>query len=157
MSKRSSMKSSKKNDYLSWSDYFMYNAILASKRSKDPSTQVGACIADKSNRIISIGYNGFPRGCHDDIFPWNKDSDNVLDNKYMYVVHAEINAIHNKNCIDLHDSIIYITHHPCNECAKSIIQSGIRHIYYLNETRLFLQFTNCRHFHRFTILHMTTR
>uniref|UniRef100_T1GFP9 dCMP deaminase n=1 Tax=Megaselia scalaris TaxID=36166 RepID=T1GFP9_MEGSC len=89
------MSSGKRQDYISWDDYFMSTAILSAKRSKDPSTQVGACIVDDNNRIVSIGYNGFPRNCHDDIFPWTKDNDDPIDCKNMYVVHAEANAILN--------------------------------------------------------------
>lgn len=126
--------SQKRKDYLPWDDYFMATAILSSKRSKDPSTQVGACVVDNNNRIVAIGYNGFPRNCSDDEFPWAKDEDkNSMQNKYMYVVHAEANAILNSNCIALDGTRLYTTLFPCNECTKLIIQSGIREIYYLSD------------------------
>jgi len=122
--------SDKRTDYLSWEDYFVELALLTAQRSKDPSTQVGACIVDNHNRVVGIGYNGFPRGCSDDTYPWCKTGD---DNKYLYVIHAEINAIHNKIANDLTDCALYVTHHPCNECAKSIIQAGITKVYYVKE------------------------
>lgn len=117
----------KRSDVISWDDYFYGISTLTAKRSKDPNTQVGACIVDTRNRIVGIGYNGFPRGCSDDEFSWDKPE------KYKYVIHAEINAIHNKIDYDITGCSIYVTHHPCNECAKSIIQSGIKHVYYINE------------------------
>ena len=122
----------KRNDYLNWDDYFMSVALLSGKRSKDPSTQVGACIVNKSNIIESIGYNGFPKGCSDDEFPWERDG-NVLDTKYLYVVHAELNAILNARGRNLSDCIIYVALFPCNECAKAIIQSGISEVVYLSD------------------------
>lgn len=112
---------------LSWDECFMSLARTVAKRSKDPSTQVGACIIDPSdNRIVSLGYNGFPYGCSDNEFPWTKDS---ADNKYLYVVHAELNAILSAKK-NLNGCKLYVTHHPCNECMKAIIQSGIREIIY---------------------------
>jgi dCMP deaminase len=121
----------KRTHYLNWNDTFMCMASVAAQRSKDPSTQVGACIVDSKQRIVAIGYNGFPRGCDDDVFPWSKSPDNrAMDNKYYYVVHAEQNAIHNCNQIDLGGNTLYVTQHPCHECAKHIIQSGIRHVFY---------------------------
>lgn len=120
----------KKKDYLSWDEYFMGIAILASKRSKDPNTQVGSCIANDDNIIVSIGYNGFPRGCSDDEFPWEREAEKMEDTKYPYVVHSEQNAILNSRQ-NLKGCKIYVTLFPCNECAKAIIQSGIKHIYYL--------------------------
>ena len=121
----------KKADYLSWDEYFMGIAYLSAMRSKDPSTQVGACIIDEDKKIIGIGYNGFPIGSNDDEMPWGKEGD-VLDTKYPYVVHAELNAILNsikslKNCT------IYVTHFPCNECAKAIVQSGIKKVIYFSD------------------------
>jgi dCMP deaminase len=123
----------KRKDYLSWPEYFMFNATLASKRSKDPNTQVGACIIDLSNNhIVSNGYNGLPRGCDDDDFPWNRktESDDLYDTKYPYVVHAERNAIYNAERKDLKNCELYVTLFPCNECTKSIIQVGIKRVYY---------------------------
>ncbi len=124
--------SDKRKDYISWDEYFMGVALLASQRSKDPSTQVGACIVDKQNRILSTGYNGFPQGCSDDEFPWNRDEDKG-DTKYPFVVHAELNAILNTRGKSLQDSKIYVALFPCNECAKAIIQAGIKEIIYLSD------------------------
>lgn len=122
----------KRQDYISWDEYFMGVAILASQRSKDPSTQVGACIIDEEKRILSTGYNGFPQGCSDDEFPWNRD-ENVGDTKYQYVVHAELNAILNASGKKLAGSTLYVGLFPCNECAKAIIQSGIKEVIYLSD------------------------
>jgi dCMP deaminase len=133
LSKLVSNNSNKRTDYISWNDYFMSIAILSSMRSKDPSTQVGACIINDSNKIIGIGYNGFPSGCDDDDLPWQKDSDNFYDNKYAYVCHAEMNAILNKNNMDLTNCTIYTTLFPCNECAKLIIQAKINKIIYKSD------------------------
>lgn len=126
------MESGKREDYLSWQDYFISLAHVSSLRSKDPSTQVGACIVDKKNRIVSLGYNGFPMGCSDEEFPWTKNSDDPLENKYAYVVHAEANAILNSNS-DVKGCTLYVTMFPCNECAKLIIQSGIEKVIYTND------------------------
>ena len=122
----------KKKDYLSWDEFFMKIAILAAKRSKDPSTQVGACIVDKENRILSIGYNGTPNGFSDDIFPWNRDGNSKNETKYPYVCHAELNAILNYRGSrkDFVESKIYVDLFPCNECAKAIVQSGIKEVIY---------------------------
>lgn len=117
--------------HISWDEYFMGVALLSAKRSKDPNTQVGACIINDDKRIIGIGYNGFPRGCDDNIFPWGKRN-SYLDNKYPYVVHAEANAILNSTR-NLKGSTLYVSLFPCNECAKLIIQSGIKHIVYMND------------------------
>ena len=121
----------KRKDYLRWGDYFMGTALMAAQRSKDPSTQVGACIVDRKNRIIGIGYNGFPNGCSDDEFPWDSKAEH-LDTKYPYVCHAELNAISN-SFGDLSGATMYVTLFPCNECAKLIIQSGISSIEYLSD------------------------
>ena len=122
----------KRQDYISWDEYFMGIAMLAARRSKDPSTQVGACIVSPDNIIISTGYNGMPKGCSDDEFPWERDgADN--DTKYPYVVHAELNAILNANGRDLRGSRIYVALFPCNECAKAIIQSGVKEVLYLSD------------------------
>lgn len=118
--------------HISWDEYFMGVALLSAKRSKDPSTQVGACVVNEDKRIIGIGYNGFPRGCSDDIFPWGKESNNVLETKYPYVVHAEANAILNSSS-SLKNSTVYVTLFPCNECAKLLIQSGVKHIKYMSD------------------------
>ena len=122
----------KREEYLSWDEYFMGIAVLSAKRSKDPSTQVGACIVNKDNRIISVGYNGMPRCCSDDEFPWDKN-DNPLDSKYLYVCHAELNAILNCDRGNVRDCICYTTLFPCNECAKAIIQSGMSEVVYMED------------------------
>ena len=122
----------KRQEYLSWDDYFMAVALLSGKRSKDPSTQVGACIVNKNNIIESIGYNGFPKGCSDDEFPWEREGD-TLNTKYAYVVHGELNAILNCKGKDLTGCRIYVGLFPCNECAKAIIQSGIKEVVYLSD------------------------
>ena len=118
----------KREDYISWDEYFMGVALLAAKRSKDPNTQVGACIVDGNNIILSTGYNGFPYGCSDDLFPWERDGD---ETKYKYVVHAELNAILNAGGKSLEGARLYVDLFPCNECAKAIIQSGISEVVYL--------------------------
>ena len=118
----------KRLDILNWDNYFMAIAHLSALRSKDPSTQVGACIVDNDNHVVSIGYNGLPNGCSDDEFPWSRDGEN-LDTKYPYVVHAELNAILNSQK-SVKGCSIYVSLFPCNECAKAIIQSGINKIIY---------------------------
>ena len=120
----------KRTDYISWDEYFMGIAMLAARRSKDPSTQVGACIVSQDNIIISTGYNGMPKGCSDDEFPWGREGENT---KYPYVVHAELNAILNDNGRDLRGSRVYVALFPCNECAKAIIQSGVKEVVYLSD------------------------
>nr|CAD2169441.1 unnamed protein product [Meloidogyne enterolobii] len=122
----------KRSDYLNWEEFFMGSAILASLRSKDPCTQVGACIV-KENKIVGTGYNGMPNGCNDDDMPWGKDSSDMFNTKYLYVCHAEMNAIANGNSAQFKDATIYITRFPCNECAKLIIQSGIKTVIYLKD------------------------
>ena len=122
----------KRKDYISWDEYFMGIAMLAAKRSKDPNTQVGACIVSQDNIIISTGYNGMPKGCSDDEFPWERSGEEV-ETKYPYVVHAELNAILNANGRDLRGSRIYVALFPCNECAKAIIQSGVKEVLYLSD------------------------
>ena len=122
----------KREEYLSWDEYFMGIAVLSAKRSKDPSTQVGACIVNKDKRIISVGYNGMPRCCSDDEFPWDKN-ENPLDSKYLYVCHAELNAILNCDRGNVRDCICYTTLFPCNECAKAIIQSGMSEVVYMDD------------------------
>lgn len=121
---------SKRVDYISWDEYFLGIAFLSAKRSKDPVTQVGACIV-KNKKIIGIGYNGFPKGSNDDEMSWNKTGD-LLDTKYPYVVHAELNAILN-SIKNLENSTIYVTHYPCNECSKAIAQSGISKVIYYSD------------------------
>ena len=123
----------KRTDYISWDEYFMGIAMLAARRSKDPSTQVGACIVSPENIIISTGYNGMPKGCSDDDFPWARSAEVENDTKYPYVVHAELNAILNANGRDLRHSRIYVALFPCNECAKAIIQSGVKEVLYLSD------------------------
>ena len=122
----------KRADYISWDQYFMGIAMMSAERSKDPSTQVGACIVDKNNRILSMGYNGMPAGCDDDAMPWGKVG-NPLDNKYFYVCHAELNSILNYRGGNLKDAIIYSTLFPCNECANAIIQCGIKEVVYMSD------------------------
>ena len=122
----------KRQNYINWNEYFMGVALLASKRSKDPSTQVGACIVDTENKILSTGYNGFPLGCSDDDFPWSRDGEST-ETKYPYVVHAELNAILNSRGKSLAGSKLYVALFPCNECAKAIIQSGISEVIYLSD------------------------
>jgi dCMP deaminase len=122
----------KRSDYISWDEYFMGISLLSAKRSKDPNTQVGACIVNQYNKIIGIGYNGFPIGCSDDALPWERESTNVNETKYPYVVHAEANAILNSTK-DLHGARIYVALFPCNECTKLIIQSGIKEIVYISD------------------------
>lgn len=120
-----------RKDYISWDEYFMGVALMSAMRSKDPATQVGACIVNSRNRIVGIGYNGFPYGCSDELFPWNKDK-GFLDSKYAYVVHAEPNAILNAT-EPLINATLYVTLFPCNECAKLVIQSGIKTIVYMDD------------------------
>lgn len=122
---------SKRQDYISWDEYFMGIALLSANRSKDPSTQVGACIVNSKNKIMSVGYNGFPIGCSDDVFPWERTGEEI-DTKYPYVCHAELNAILNATA-SLDGCKIYVALFPCNECAKAIIQSGIAEIVYISD------------------------
>ena len=123
----------KRADYISWDDYFMAVAQLSALRSKDPNTQVGACIVNKRKRIIGIGYNGFPTGCDDDHLPWAREGA-FLETKYPYVCHAEMNAITNSsNKPELEGAAMYVSLFPCNECAKLIVQVGIKEIVYLSD------------------------
>ena len=122
----------KRQEYLSWDEYFMGIALLSSLRSKDPSTQVGACIVNPDKRILSMGYNGMPRCCSDDEFPWDRD-DSPLNSKYLYVCHAELNAILNCAVGTVRGCTVYTTLFPCNECAKAIIQSGISEVVYMSD------------------------
>ena len=125
--------SGKRQDYISWDEYFMGVAALAGMRSKDPNTQVGACIVSDDNKILSMGYNGFPRGCSDDVFPWDREEPeggNMLDTKYPFVTHSELNAILNYRGGSLEGTKLYVSLFPCNECAKAIIQSGIKTVVY---------------------------
>lgn len=122
----------KRQNYISWDEYFMGIAVLSSMRSKDPHTQVGACIVNQNNKIMSVGYNGLPIGCSDDKFPWDRNGD-TLQTKYPYVCHAELNAILNNAGGDLTGCKIYVALFPCNECAKAIIQSGIKEVIYLSD------------------------
>ncbi len=120
----------KRTNYISWDEYFMGVALLAAQRSKDPSTQVGACIVSQDNIILSTGYNGLPNGCSDDEFPWERQGE---ETKYPYVVHAELNAILNSGGRVLKGAKLYVALFPCNECAKAIIQCGIREVIYLSD------------------------
>lgn len=124
----------KREDYLNWDTYFMALAELSSHRSKDPSTTVGAVVVSNDNRILSIGYNGAPNGFNDDDFPWDREG-NPLDTKYLYVVHAERNAILNYRGSkkEMEGAKVYVTLFPCNECAKEIIQSGIKEVIYATD------------------------
>lgn len=122
----------KRQDYITWDEYFMGVALLSAKRSKDPNTQVGACIVNDKNKIVGAGYNGLPIGCNDDEFPWSKQGD-FLETKYPYVCHAELNAILNNIGMDLKGCKIYTALFPCNECTKAIIQSGISEVVYLSD------------------------
>ncbi len=124
----------KRNDYISWDEYFMGVALLSAQRSKDDNSQVGACIVSRENKILSMGYNGMPTGCFDDEMPWEREAESDLQTKYLYVCHAELNAILNNAAASLAGARLYTTLFPCNECAKAIIQSGItKVIYYENK------------------------
>ena len=123
---------SKRENYISWDEYFMGIAIMSAKRSKDPSTQVGCCIVNEEKRIMTVGYNGMRAGCDDDEYPWDRDG-GMLDTKYAFVCHAELNAILNNRSGSLENCTAYVTLFPCNECAKAIIQSGIKKIVYLSD------------------------
>ena len=123
--------SSKRKDYISWDEYFMGIAVLSSMRSKDPNTQVGACIVSPDKKIIGVGYNGFPIGCSDDELPWEREGD-WIETKYPYVCHAELNAILNSSLPSLKGATLYVALFPCNECAKAIIQVGIKKVVYLS-------------------------
>ncbi len=122
--------SDKRKDPITWDEYFMGVAALSAMRSKDPSTQVGACIVSENNKILSMGYNGLPIGCSDDEFPWAREGGSEYDKKYAYVVHSELNAILNYRGGSLDGSKLYVTLFPCNECAKALIQAGIRTVIY---------------------------
>ena len=119
----------KRTDYITWDEYFMGVSMLSGMRSKDPNTQVGACIVSNHNKILSMGYNGFPTGCSDDEFPWSRDGEQI-ETKYPYVTHSELNAILNYRGGSLEGAKIYVSLFPCNECAKAIIQAGIRTVVY---------------------------
>ena len=119
----------KREDYINWDEYFMGVAHLSGMRSKDPNTQVGACIVSKMNKILSMGYNGFPIGCSDEEFPWDREGD-MIQSKYAYVTHSELNAILNYRGGSLKGAKLYVSLFPCNECAKAIIQSGIKTVIY---------------------------
>lgn len=118
----------KRKDVLTWDEYFMGLAHLSALRSKDPNTQVGAAIVDENHRVVSVGYNGMPKGCSDDVFPWSREGA-ILQTKYAFVVHAELNAILNSK-YPVSGCTLYVSLFPCNECAKAIIQAGIRRIVY---------------------------
>lgn len=123
----------KRNNYISWDEYFMAIACLSAKRSKDPHSQVGACIVSPNKIILSTDYNGLPRNCDDDKFNWMRVPTNDFGPKYDYVVHAELNAILNSGANDLRGSTLYTKLFPCNECTKAIIQSGIIKVVYLSQ------------------------
>ncbi|MCD7745935.1 MAG: dCMP deaminase family protein [Lachnospiraceae bacterium] len=119
----------KRENYITWDEYFMAVAKLAGMRSKDPNSQVGTCIVSQDNKILSMGYNGFPRGCSDDEFPWEREGEEA-STKYPYVVHSELNAILNYRGGSLDGAKLYVSLFPCNECAKAIIQAGIKTVVY---------------------------
>ena len=125
----------KRNDYISWDEYFMGVAYMSAQRSKDPNSQVGCCIVSEDNKILSMGYNGLPRGCSDDEFPWDRENaeSDPYNAKYFYVTHSEMNAILNYRGGSLEGSKLYVTLFPCNECAKAIIQSGVKEVLYLSD------------------------
>ena len=126
---------SKREDFITWDEYFMGVAKFSAFRSKDPNTQVGSCIVSNDNKILSMGYNGFPRGCADDVFPWGRDNseNDPYNSKYLYVTHSELNAILNYRGGSLEGSKLYVTLFPCNECAKAIIQAGIKTVVYAED------------------------
>ncbi len=123
----------KRTDYITWDEYFMGVAKLSALRSKDPNTQVGACIVSEDNKILSMGYNGFPAGCSDDQFPWAREAEDPLDIKYLYSTHSELNAILNYRGGSLEGAKLYVSLFPCNECAKAIIQAGIKTVIYAED------------------------
>ena len=123
----------KRQDYLSWDEYFMAVAMLSGMRSKDPNTQVGCCIVSADNKILSMGYNGLPMGCSDDEFPWDREGDDPLATKYPFVAHSELIAILNYRGGSLDGAKLYVSLFPCNECAKAIIQAGIRTVIYASD------------------------
>lgn len=122
----------KRSNYINWDEYFMGIALLSAERSKDPNSQVGACIVSEDNKILSIGYNGFPMGCSDDEISWDREGE-FANTKYPYVCHAELNAILNYTGMTLKKSKIYVALFPCNECAKAIIQAGIKEVIYKSD------------------------
>lgn len=122
----------KREDYISWDEYFMGVSMLSGMRSKDPNTQVGACIVSDDHKILSMGYNGFPAGCSDDVYPWDREGE-FLDTKYAYVTHSELNAILNYRGGSLEGTTLYVSLFPCNECAKAIIQAGIKEVVYSDD------------------------
>jgi len=122
----------KRTDYISWDQYFMGIAILSGDRSKDPNTQVGACIVDQNKKVVGLGYNGLPRGLDDSDFPWDREGE-FLETKYAYICHAELNAILNSTRDSLAGCSVYVSLFPCNECAKAIIQSGVTEVVYLSD------------------------
>ena len=122
----------KREKYISWDQYFMGVALLSAQRSKDPNTQVGACIVNSEHRIVGVGYNGFPAGCGDDSLPWEREGE-YLDTKYPFVVHAELNAILNSKTASLEGSTVYVTLFPCNECTKALIQKRIGKVVYMDD------------------------
>ncbi|XP_021360285.1 deoxycytidylate deaminase-like [Mizuhopecten yessoensis] len=128
--------SDKRGWYINWDEYFMAIALVSAQRSKDPVTQVGACIVNKDNRIVGVGYNGMPNGCSDDDLPWGKSSTNILETKKFYVCHAEMNAIMNKISSNIEGCTIFVSLFPCNECTKIIIQSGIKSVVYYDDKNI---------------------
>ena len=123
----------KRDDYISWDEYFMGVAQLSGMRSKDPNTQVGCCIVGEDKKILSMGYNGFPKGCSDEEFPWDREGDEFDATKYAFVTHAELNSILNYRGGSLEGARLYVSLFPCNECAKAIIQAGIKRVVYADD------------------------
>ncbi|GMT19884.1 hypothetical protein PFISCL1PPCAC_11181 [Pristionchus fissidentatus] len=124
---------SPRQDYLEWDEYFMGIAILTAQRSKDPNTQVGCVLVDSRFRVVAAGYNGMPWGCADVEMPWGKDAEDPLNDKRTFVCHAEMNAVMNKNCVDLEGCRLYTSLFPCNECAKIVVQSRVKEVIFLND------------------------
>lgn len=117
----------KRSDYIVWDDFFMGMAKLSAMRSKDPQAPStgGACIVDEENRVVGIGYNGFPRDCSDDVLPWWSNNDNTqatrpwLYTQSPFVCHAEVNAILNKCSPNVEGARLYVAHFPC-KCQSHV-------------------------------------
>lgn len=116
---------------LPWHDYFLAHALLGAFRSPDPSTQVG-CVLVKNKQIVGMGYNGYPKGVEP--FTWNRDPKApMLESKYTYVVHSEVNAVLNTSREDCKGATAYMTLFPCNHCAGIMISAGIKDIVYFDD------------------------
>jgi len=121
-----------KSDIITWDDFFMGVCKLAAERSRDPSTAVGCCIVDDFNNIVGVGFNGLPRGCDPNLFPWDREG-GFLDTKYAYISHSETNALDNADRSKVRGSRLYVSLFPCNECSKRIIQNGIKEVIFLSD------------------------